>query len=176
VKNSWREWLDRNSWPLGIIGIMCCFFVADGILLVTVLRDASFGVEDNYYEKSLRYDETRDALARAQQAGWRTQVDIAAAPFPDMPRRVDLRIQDGEGHPVTGLSGTVTAVRPSDVRLRNAGDIVAVPGDDGLYRLLLRVPVDGLWEFELDARKSGQQYRVVVRQDVRLAMTGGPPP
>lgn len=173
MKGGWRAWLGRNSWPLGIVGIGVCFVVADGTLLVTALRDTTFGVEDNYYEKSLRYDETRNETARA--AGWSSDIEVADAPIADMPRRVDIRLRDSDGRPVSGLTGRVTAVRPSDARLRNDAAIIEVPGDPGLYRMLLKVPLNGLWEFELIGQKAGESYRLVMRQDVRLAAAGGPP-
>ena len=95
-------------------------------------------------------------------------LQIGEAPLASMPRRVDLRVADGSGQPVPGLSGTLTAIRPADMRLRSQSVLTSVPGQSGLYRLLLRVPVSGLWVFELDARKDGQDYRVVMREDVRI--------
>ena len=85
-----------------------------------------------------------------------------------MPRRVDVRVSDARGAPVAGLSGTLTAIRPADVRLRDQAALVSVPGQAGLYRLLLRLPVGGLWVFELDANQGGDAYRVVLREDVRI--------
>jgi hypothetical protein len=45
---------------------------------------------------------------------------------------------------------------------------VAVPGREGLYRLLLKVPVAGLWQFELEARRGTDDYLLIVRQDVKI--------
>ncbi len=169
-----KDWWRRNSWPAGIFGIIGCFFIGDGILVFTVLSDKSFGAEENYYEKGLHHDEARDATLRAKSAGWSAYVTVGAAPIAQLPRPVDVRVTDGTGRAVSGLTGSVAAVRPSDVRLRSSGELIAVPGEDGLYRLLLKVPVTGLWEFEIVARKSGQPYRMVVRQDVKLNPGGEP--
>jgi hypothetical protein len=85
-----------------------------------------------------------------------------------MPRRVDVEVNDADGKPVTGLEGKITAIRPSDARLKNEGTLVAVPGREGLYRLLLKVPVAGLWQFELEARRGTDDYLLIVRQDVKI--------
>ncbi len=162
------SFLRRNAWPMGIFGILLGVFVADGILIAAALRDKGVGPEEDYYEKALRFDETRAEMIRAQDQGLRADISVAEAPLPDMPRRIDVKIQNAEGAPVEGLAGTLTAIRPSDVRLRNHGSLLSVPGEGGLYRLLLRLPVAGLWVFELEASKGPEKYRMIVRQNVKI--------
>jgi hypothetical protein len=156
----------RNAWPIGIFAIIAGFFIAQGILIANAFSDAGFGPEADYYEKALRHDDVMVATRRAHDAGLRVGLAFAEAPLKHMPRRVDVRITDGAGQPVSGLTGTLTAIRPSDMRLRNQADLVGVPDQPGLYRLLLRLPVPGLWIFELDARHGADAYRVVMREEV----------
>jgi len=161
-------WIRERAWPIGIAAIIATFFVADGMLIATAFSDEGFAPEEDYYEKALHHDEVQAALRRAQSIGLRMTLTFAEAPLQNMPRRVDVRITDQSGRPVTGLTGTLTAVRPADARLRNQAELVSVPGEDGLYRLLLRLPAPGLWVFELDARQGSDVYRVVSREDVRI--------
>jgi len=164
-----ESFLSRYRWPIGIIGIICCFFVADGILIYTAVRDYDrIAPESDYYDRAVNYDQSRQSDLRAQEAGLKAEISVASAPIADMPRRVDIRVLDRAGQPVSGLSGKLKAVRPSDARLTNEGSLIAVPGHEGLYRLLLAVPISGLWEFELTARKGSDDYRMVVRQDVQI--------
>ena len=124
--------------------------------------------EAGYYERAINHDEVRQRLQRAELAGLKAEIKVAEAPIPTMPRRIDVLVHDGQGEPVTGLEGRLTAIRPADARLKNGGQLIAVPGQEGLYRLLLKVPVAGLWEFELDAKRGGDAYLMIVRQDVRI--------
>jgi hypothetical protein len=163
-----RDFLRANSWPLGIVGVVCCFFIADGTLIYAAVRDKATAPEENYYEKAVKFDEQKARVIEAERVGLSADIMVAEAPLAEMPRRVDLRIRNGSGQPVSGLSGTLTAIRPSDSRLKNAGSLTAVPDDDGLYRMLLKLPMAGLWEFELEANKGPEKYRVVVRKDVKL--------
>ncbi len=162
------HWISRYRWPAGIIAIVTVFFVADGILIATAFSARNVGPEEEYYERALQHDDTRAAVQRAELRGFRMAVRVGAAPLSEMPRPVDVTVTDRAGRPVPGLDGTLTAVRPSDVRLKNRAALVGVPNRPGQYRLLLRVPVSGLWVFELDASQGGESYRVVQRQDVRI--------
>jgi nitrogen fixation protein FixH len=163
-----RSFFHRNAWPAGIVGITCSFFIADGILVATALRDKATGPEDNYYEKALRFDEQKMRSARSDRDGLAALVSVASVPLATMPRMVDLKIQDRTGRPVQGLTGTLTAIRPADIRLSNSAPLVAVPGQEGVYRMLLKLPVRGLWEFQVEAQRAGEAFRLVVRQDISL--------
>lgn len=161
--------VSRYRWPIGLVGVILCFFIADGMLIYMAHRDYdAVAPEAGYYERAVNHDEVRERIHRAELAGLKADIKVAEAPIPTMPRRVDVLVRDGEGEPVTGLEGRLTAIRPSDARLKNEGQLTAVPGQDGLYRLLLKVPVAGLWEFELDAKRGGDEYLMIVRQDVKI--------
>ena len=162
------DWVGRYRWPAGIVAIIAVFFVADGLLIATAFSARNVGPEEQYYERALQHDDVRAAVQRAEFRGLRVAIRVGSAPLREMPRPVDVMVTDRAGRPVSGLDGTLTAVRPSDVRLRNRAALVAVPKRPGQYRLLLRVPLSGLWVFELDARQGGESYRVVLRENVRI--------
>jgi hypothetical protein len=166
--NSVMTRLRSNAWPIGIVLVVLAFVSIDGALILTAFRDKTIAPEEGYYEKALDFDRGRAPVLRSTDAGWKAAVAVADAPLPGMPRRVDVVVRDGQGNPVTGLVGTLTAVRPADARLSNSGSLLEVPGEQGAYRLLLKVPARGLWEFQLDARKGADQYRLIIRQEVAL--------
>lgn len=164
-----ESFVSRYRWPIGIVGIILCFFIADGFLIYNALRDMdAIAPEEGYYERAIQHDELQKRVHRAKQAGLEAKVTVAEVPIPTMPRRVDVLVHDAKGAPVTGLEGKLTAIRPSDARLKNEGTFVAVPGQEGLYRLLLKVPVAGLWQFELEARRGTDDFLMIVRQDVEI--------
>ena len=164
-----ESFVSKYRWPIGIVGIILCFFLADGVLIYSALSSHdSIAPQEGYYERAVNHDEHRQKLDRAKVAGLGATISVADAPIPSMPRRVDVRVKDAKGDPVSGLEGKLTAIRPSDARLRNDGNLIPVPGEAGLYRLLLKVPVPGLWEFQLDARRGTDDYLMIVRQDVEI--------
>ena len=165
---AWLPVLQRNSWPIGILLVTLAFFTIDGALIITAFRDEASAPEAQYYEKALQYDKLRQSSLRSSEAGWKADITVASVPLPGMPRRVDLVLRDQQGQPVSGLHGTLTAIRPADARLSNSAQLLEVPGQQGTYRLLLKVPARGLWEFQLEARKGVDDYRMIIRQDVAL--------
>ena len=56
-----------------------------------------------------------------------------------MPRPMDVYIADREGKPVSGLAGSLFATRPSDTRLNQTAELVALPQSPGSYRTLVRI-------------------------------------
>lgn len=158
----------QNAWPIGIVMVILAFFTIDGALVFTAFRDKATVAEDNYYEKGVHFDQLRASTVRSSEAGWKAELAIADAPLAGMPRRVDVVIRSRFGTPVPGLQGTLTAVRPADARLTTSGTLLEVPGEPGTYRLLLKLPARGLWEFQLDARQGSDSYRMVLRHDVAL--------
>lgn len=164
-----ESFVSKYRWPIGIVGIILCFFIADGFMVFSALRDHdAIAPPDGYYERAVNYDQISAKKQRAKQEGLEAQIVVAEVPIQTMPRRVDIRVHDGKGEPISGLEGKLTAIRPADARLRNDGKLIAVPGQDGLYRLLLKLPVAGLWEFQLDASRGTDEYLMVVRQDVEI--------
>lgn len=163
-----RTFLRSNAWPLGLATVISLFVLANAVLVYAATRDKAIGPEQDYYEQALRHDQTVDMLRRAEQLGLRAAIEVSKSPIVDMPRRLDVRVTDAQGAPVPGLVGTMTAIRPSDVRLRNSATLVSVPEQPGLYRLLLRIPVSGLWEFQIDAKRGTEPLLMVIRQDVSI--------
>ena len=80
-----------------------------------------------------------------------------------------MRVNDREGRPVSGLAGKLFAVRPSDTRLNQSGDLTELPQQPGSYRTLVLLDEPGAWELRIDARQ--QALRFV--HTVRLTVPGG---
>jgi nitrogen fixation protein FixH len=107
-----------------------------------------------YYEAARAWD-TDEAVAEASRGlGWTVRYDVPSdvPHYPGMPRPVDIRIADRDGKPVSGLAGTLFAVRPSDARLNQVGELTELPQEAGSYRTLVRLDQPGAWEFHVEAR------------------------
>ena len=76
-----------------------------------------------------------------------------------MPRPVDVRVADRDGKPVAGLAGRLFAIRPSDTRLNQTGELVALPQTPGSYRTLVRLDAPGAWELRIDVAAGGAAVR-----------------
>jgi nitrogen fixation protein FixH len=78
--------------------------------------------------------------------------------YAGMPRPVDVRVADRDGRPVSGLSGQLFAIRPSDARLNQSGPLTEIPQQAGCYRTLVRMDQPGAWEVRIDARQQALRF------------------
>jgi nitrogen fixation protein FixH len=153
------SWISAHRWPLGVVGILLMTFSANAVLLFQATRpDAAAPIED-YYARSLRWDETLALRESSRALGWTAAWDLPAGPeyAPSMPRPVDLSLTDREGLPLRGIRGTLTALRPSDPSLTEQAQLTELPHAPGVYRCLLRFPVDGVWEIQADLSAKGTE-------------------
>jgi nitrogen fixation protein FixH len=86
-----------------------------------------------------------------------------------MPRPVDIRVADREGRPVTGLAGQLFAIRPSDTRMNQVGQLTELPQQAGSYRTLVRLDEPGTWELRIDAAQQALRFVHAARITIDLA-------
>jgi hypothetical protein len=133
---------------------------AYGVLVYVATRPNAPRPIKGYYETAQRWDADEAVEASSRQLGWVARYDFpAGVPHtPGMPRPVDVRVVDRDGTGITGLSGRLFAMRPSDPRLNQTGDLVGLPHEAGSYRTLVRLDQPGVWEFRLDARRDAVRF------------------
>jgi nitrogen fixation protein FixH len=102
-------------------------------------------VAADYYARSKRVDEALAAQAASRATGWRASLTAGEGGS-----GVALRIVDQEGRPLSGLSGTASAYRPSDAALDQPLSLAEDPAQTGTYRLMFGRPARGLWEIEIE--------------------------
>ncbi len=69
-----------------------------------------------------------------------------------------MRVADRDGKPVSGLAGRLFAIRPSDTRLNQSGDLTELPQQPGSYRTLVRLDEPGAWEIRIDASQQALRF------------------
>ena len=103
---------------------------------------------------------TRRSRTRAGSWAGRVRYELPSdvPHYPGMPRPVDVRVADRDGRPVSGLAGTLFAIRPSDTRLNQSGDLTELPQQPGSYRTLVILDEPGAWELRIDARQQALRF------------------
>lgn len=166
-----RAFVSAYRWPLYLGGLLTLAIVANGVLVYVATRPDTPRPIPAFYEASLTWDADEAVEAASRQLGWSVRYDLpAGVPHtPGMPRPVDVAVVDGAGRGVTGLTGRLLALRPSDGRLNQAGALVELPQRPGSYRTLVRLDLPGLWELRVDARQGALRFvhgaRVTVPSD-----------
>jgi nitrogen fixation protein FixH len=152
--------LSEYRWPIYLGGLLAMSVVASGVIVWVATRPDTPRPMKGYYEAARAWD-ADDAVEQAsRQLGWSVRYEIPSdvPHFPGMPRPVDVRVADRDGRPVSGLSGTLFAIRPSNTRLSQSGDLTALPQTPGNYRTLVRIDASGVWELRIDARQGALRF------------------
>jgi len=152
--------LSEYRWPIYIGGHLTMSIVACGVLVWVATRPDAPRPIEGYYEAAQAWDVDEAVEAESRHLGWTVRYELSAGVphYPGMPRPIDVTVVDRDGQPVSGLAGRLLAIRPSDTRLNQRGDLVAVPTGAGLYRTLVRLDEPGAWEFRLDARQGAMRF------------------
>jgi len=155
-----RTLLSEYRWPLYLTGLLGMSIVAYAVLVWVATRPGTPRPIAGYYEASQRWDADEAVEAASRALGWSVTYDLpAGVPHTaGTPRPVDVRVLDREGRGVTGLAGSLFAIRPSDGRLNQSGPLVELPQEAGAYRGLVRVDLPGAWEFRVDLRRESLRF------------------
>lgn len=171
-----RQFLSEYRWPLYLSGLLGMAIAAYGVLIYVATRPNAPRPIPNYYESSQKWDADEAVEAASRQLGWNVHYELPAGVphIAGMPRPVDVKVTDRDGKGVQALKGRLFALRPSDQRLNQSGELVELPHEAGSYRALVRVDQPGTWEFRLDAKKDSARFVHAARVPVAPEKPSGP--
>ena len=154
------EVLSEYRWPIYLGSLLAMSVVASGVIVWVATRPDTPRPIKGYYEAAQAWDADEAVETASRQIGWSVRYELPAdvPHFAGMPRPVDVRVADRDGKPVAGLAGRLFAIRPSDTRLSQSGDLVALPQEAGRYRTLVRMDAPGAWELRIDVRQAALRF------------------
>lgn len=159
------------AWPGFVVLLLGLSITAAVLTLVLANSDGGVQVIDDYYTRAVHFDEAQSRRAAFGQTGWTMMVDVEAPGTNAGLHPVVVTFRDAEGAPVTGLRGTLRALRPQ--RARAVATIPLVEAEPGVYRQQVPVNAAGLWDFEVEARRDTLAVEHTVR--LELGAGAGPP-
>ena len=164
--------LSEYRWPIYLGGLLTMSIVASGVIVWVATRPNSPRPIKGYYEAARTWDVDEAVEDASRQLGWTVRYEWPTdiPHYAGMPRPVDVRVADRDGKPVTGLVGRLFAIRPSDTRRNQTGDLTELPQQAGTYRTLVLLDEPGAWEFRIDTTQ--RALRFVHAQ--RLSIPAGP--
>lgn len=147
-------------WPIYIGGHLTMSIVACGVLVWVATRPDAPRPIQGYYEAAQAWDVDEAAQDASRQLGWTVRYELpeGVPHYPGMPRPVDISVVDRDGKPVAGLAGQLMAIRPSDGRLNQRGNLFALPSTPGSYRALVELDEPGMWELRLDTKQQAMRF------------------
>lgn len=144
-----RERRTPDPLLIALIGIAALFLAVNGAMLWVTFRTPPQLVSASYYDDAAHYSQAMEAERASQETGW-----SATALESSAPGTVTLRIVDARGRPVSGMTGSIRAYRPSDADLDRALSVREQPEGSGLYVAPFAEARRGHWELRLDLKRA----------------------
>jgi nitrogen fixation protein FixH len=160
--------VSEYRWPIYLGGLLAMPIVASAVLVWVATRPDSPRPIKGYYEAARSWDADAAVEDASRQLGWSVRYDLPAdvPHYAGMARPVDVRVADRHGKPVSGLAGTLVALRPADARSGQAGELTELPQQPGSYRTLVRLDEPGTWELRIDAKQQALRFVHAARLSV----------
>ena len=153
-----------RMWPWMVGALLLLMVGMAGVLVWVSLGDPSHVVEADYYDKAVRWDETRAQQEANARLGWRVELR-----FLDVP--AELAVPDSGGHapntlvvaaltdslgvPLDSLSVSLSAFFSARAGRVLQAELRPMEGGHGAA---FRLGPPGLWEFRLDATRGAERF------------------
>lgn len=156
----------RGWWyPLIFVGGMLVVVVVNGVLIYFATSTFT-GVEtERHYEKGLAYNKTLAEGRTQAELGWR--LDFAFAPAESgggHGGELTVNYRDRDGRGLDDLTVAAEFVRPTTAG--HDRQAALAPQGGGAYGMTVDLPLPGLWDVKLDARRGETRHREVHRIQV----------
>ena len=149
------------GWALAPVGLLGTMVLGLGVMLGYALDDPGFGVEPNYYEKAVHFDE-HQALERESRAlGWSIELESNTDP---QSAHIALTLRDRDGRPIEGA--TVKAVAFPNARSSQIHELEFRGAGAGRYRTQVSPWRPGVWEFRFEVVRASARFLQVMRVDL----------
>lgn len=136
-------------WPIIVIGLLGLHVVIMAAAAVVATRDRAYVVVPDYYQKAVRWDQSKAEHRASQQLGWQPAITTGDQVDPLGRRSIAIDLKDAQGNPVADAQVEVSffhhtwadkverATFKSDARGHAAGTVVMRPA--GFYEFNLTI-------------------------------------
>lgn len=148
--------------------VIALLLMSVGFVTTTVIAAHSDGgpqVVEDYYQKSVDYEETQELRTAADNTEWSvelTNFDEAGGGQP-----LIIEVTDQKGRPVTGLEGSLELRRPELAAAVGTSELTSVDGRPGYYEAGVAPGRTGLWDIQMEVQKGQSKYLFEMREELR---------
>lgn len=145
-------------WPGMVIAFLAFCVGTQTYLVISANSDGGAQIEQNYYQRSLQWDEDQANRERSRRLGWKITAEVSP--------QIILAITDAEGKPLENLEGEVELRRPNIAGALSTSPLKVIPGRPGLYTTDAATDRPGLWDLTVRANRGSDTFITTVRKEV----------
>jgi len=138
-------------WPLIIVGLLSVHVCVTLFFVYVATSNPSFAVEEDYYQKGLKWDEKRAQDTINQRLGWVCKASLNASSTISEPATIRVSLHDHEGQQIDDAS-----VKVECFALARSGQVLRVTmtsSGSGEYVAAIDARRPGLWEIRVTAER-----------------------
>jgi len=146
-----------SLWPWVIGGALALHILVSLAVVFFATTDASYAVEEDYYQKAIRWDEKRAQDRTNDELGWSLGLAVTPPTTPGEQPTIDVELTDVDGKPLAGATlalETFHKARSEDI-IRTA---LEPAGDAGHYTASPAMRHNGLWELRFTVDRDGDHF------------------
>jgi hypothetical protein len=144
-------------WPWAIGGALVLHVVVSLGVVFFVASDASYAVEEDYYQKAINWDQKRAQDRTNEELAWSLAFDVTPPTAPGDQSTLAVRLADLQGEPVAGATIALETFHKA-----RSDDIIRLPlvagEEDGVYQASVPMRHDGLWELRFTATRGSDTF------------------
>ena len=149
-------WKSGKQWPLLIVALLAGQFAISGTTIYLAHSDPHFGVEPNYYEKAVHWDDTARQRQANQTLAWKPQIEIATKAAGGGQREVSLSLRDANGEAIEQAAIQVESFHHLNSNRRAHWTMLETA--PGRYTGSPEMPNAGVWELRFTATRAGKTF------------------
>ena len=133
------------GWPLLIVGFLVLGVTWSIGVVIASQSDGGPAIVEDYYEKAIAWDQEAQRRAESDAQHWQISISKKTS------NELSVQILDEQGTPVDGLTGIISAQKPSDSK--PIAELPLTPSDTqpGVYTASFSDFSRGLWDIHIDA-------------------------
>jgi len=144
-------------WPWVIGGALVLHVVVSlGVVFFTA-TDASYAVEEDYYEKAINWDKKRAQDRTNNELGWSLTFSAEPPSTPGEQPRIDVRLTDANGEALAGATISLETFHKAHsneiIRLE-----IGAAEEAGLYTAWPQMRSNGLWELRFTVDRGKEHF------------------
>lgn len=152
-------------WPWMVVGLLLSGVGLNIYMVVVAVRDPSFAVEQNYYQKALSWDKIMAQERVNVQLGWNIALQTKVVQDKGGRMLLQAHIQDKQGHTVPNTKIQVEAFHNARSQHRMQRDLVRTP--QNLHHTTLPFSRKGIWLFHFTVSRGNQRFTQQIRREIK---------
>jgi hypothetical protein len=144
-------------WPWIIGGALALHVVVSLGVVFFATTDASYAVEEDYYQKAMNWDQKRAQDRTNDELGWSLAFAATPPTAPGVQPTIEVRLADIDGEPLAGA--TIALETFHKARSEEVIHIALVAAEEaGLYTASSAMRHNGLWELRFSVDHDGAHF------------------